>query len=292
MVAVPDVVVKTGSLAGRRITIDEEVTLGREGTDLVFEDDGEVSRRHAVVRSLSGRVEIEDLGSTNGTFVNERRIAGPTTLSSDDTVRIGQTILEVEAAPGAEATVVSEIPSDLRNRVPARPDQPKPGIAEEDVPTASLPRRDAVRTAATPTRRRDWRMWAAAIVLIALAIAAFFLFFGGNDFASAANDVCGPYAQRVERLQAPRGPVRGGVERLRRIRASAFDDLRSLDRPEEARRYFAAFSRTQAAISRLANSPGEGNARARRAYSSAAATERRAARELGIDGCAQLAVGL
>ena len=286
---VPDVVVKTGSLAGRRITIDREVTLGREGTDLVFEDDGEVSRRHAVVRWVDGRAEIEDLGSTNGTFVNERRISEPTSLSSGDTVRVGQTTLEVEAAPGAADTIVAEIPADLRNRVPAHAaDKSEGEVAEEDVPTASLPRRDAVRSAPASARRRDLRSWMAGLVLLALAVAAYFLFFGGDDFASAADEACAPYAERVDDLQTSRRPVRGVAQRLRRIRASALDDLRALDRPEEAKRYLTAFSRTQRAISRLANERGEGSTRARRAYSSAARAERNAAESLGLGSCAEL----
>jgi FHA domain len=285
---VAEIVVKSGPLAERRVTVDKAITLGRENTDLVFEDDGEVSRLHATVRPAGDGIEIEDHGSTNGTFVNENRIAEPTALSSGDTVRVGQTTLEVEAAPGAAETIVSDIPAELKTRAPARETE----AAEEDVPTASLRRRDAVRAVAKPARQRDLRMWAAAAVLIALAVAAYFLFFAGDDFASAADEVCGPYAERVDDMESSRGPLRSIAQRLRRIRASALDDLRALDRPEEAKPYFAAFSRTQAAISRLANSPGEGSARARRAYSSAAGTERQAARELGMGSCAQLAPGI
>jgi hypothetical protein len=286
---VADVVVKTGSLAGRRITVDKEVTLGREDTDLVFEDDGEVSRRHAALRPAGGRVEIEDLGSTNGTFVNDNRITGPTALSSGDKVRIGQTTLEVEAAPGAADTVVSEIPAALRDRAAARPDEAEAAAdVEEDVPTASLPQRDVARRAAAAEKQRDWRPWAAALVLIALAVAAFLLFFGGDDFASAANETCTPYAKRVDDLRISRGPHHAVFGQLHRIRASALDDLRALERPDDVTKYFAAFGKTQNAVSRLADSRGDRVARAQRRYSSAARAERRAAQDLGLDSCAQL----
>ena len=54
--------------------------------------DGEASRRHALLRpQADGTVVLEDLGSTNGTFVNGRRISGPVTLRGGERVRIGDT---------------------------------------------------------------------------------------------------------------------------------------------------------------------------------------------------------
>jgi hypothetical protein len=298
---VADVVVKTGSLAGRRITVDKEVTLGREDTDLVFEDDGEVSRRHAALRPAGGRVEIEDLGSTNGTFVNDNRITGPTALSSGDKVRIGQTTLEVEAAPGAADTVVSEIPAALRDRAAARPDEAEAAAdVEEDVPTASLPQRDVARRAAAAEKQRDWRPWAAALVLIALAVAAFLLFFGGDDFASAADEVCTPAARRVDALKLEPGGnprrLREALPRLRQIRSAALRDLEELDRPESADRFFAAFENTNRGIGMFARAISGGFSRrdgpnpsdTRQEFLAAARDERNAARELGLGSCAQL----
>jgi FHA domain len=294
---VPDLVVKTGALAGRRVTVDKEVTLGREDTDLVFEDDGEVSRRHAAFRPAGGRVEVEDLGSTNGTFVNDNRITGPTALSSGDKVRIGQTTLEVEAAPGAADTVVSGIPAALRDRAQARPGEAEEGAdVEEGVPTASLPQRDVARRRTTPERKRDWRPWIAAAVLIVLVVAAFFLFFGDDDFASAADEVCRPAARRVDALKLePGGNPRRLSEdmpRLRRIRSAALRDLEKLDRPESADRFFAAFENTNRRIAIFARAVSGGSARrvanARQEFLAAAQDERNAARELGPGSCAEL----
>jgi pSer/pThr/pTyr-binding forkhead associated (FHA) protein len=64
-------------------------------------DDPEVSRRHAVVRSADGGLEITDLGSLNGTFVNDGRIEGPRRLARGDLVRVGQTSyrIDVPASP-------------------------------------------------------------------------------------------------------------------------------------------------------------------------------------------------
>jgi pSer/pThr/pTyr-binding forkhead associated (FHA) protein len=75
--------------------IDGDVVIGREGADLTIEDP-ELSRRHARVRPVDGGVEVEDLGSTNGTFVNGARVTTPRRLTRGDVVRVGQTDFRVD----------------------------------------------------------------------------------------------------------------------------------------------------------------------------------------------------
>jgi pSer/pThr/pTyr-binding forkhead associated (FHA) protein len=89
-----------GTLAGKRFEVEGELTFGREGTDVLL-DDPQVSRRHAMVRIGAGGLQVEDLGSSNGTFVNGTRIAGPTPLRPGDEVRLGDTMLRVASAPEA-----------------------------------------------------------------------------------------------------------------------------------------------------------------------------------------------
>jgi pSer/pThr/pTyr-binding forkhead associated (FHA) protein len=112
MLGRPALVVASGSLAGERFEIDSELSLGREGTDIVL-DDREVSRRHGIVRPADGAAEIADLGSANGTFVNGERISAARRLVDGDIVRIGQTLLNFElSAPlsGSSATVIRRAP--------------------------------------------------------------------------------------------------------------------------------------------------------------------------------------
>lgn len=78
--------------------------LGRErgSADLVLDDPG-ISRRHAVVRDQGGRVTVEDLDSSNGTFVNGQRISGVVELGAADEIQLGGIILGVEGADAATA---------------------------------------------------------------------------------------------------------------------------------------------------------------------------------------------
>jgi len=70
-----------------------EVILGRETGDVVFSDDEFMSRRHVQIAFRNGRGHLEDLGSSNGTFL---RLRGPHGLSSGDLIRMGDELLRFE----------------------------------------------------------------------------------------------------------------------------------------------------------------------------------------------------
>ena len=72
------------------------VLIGRGSDCQLILDDDYVSTRHARVVSGDQGVYVEDLGSTNGTYVNGQRITAPTTITLADTVRIGKTIMRLE----------------------------------------------------------------------------------------------------------------------------------------------------------------------------------------------------
>lgn len=102
-------IVKEGPLAGQRFELGAERIIGRGGPGVVI-DDPEMSRRHAVIRDRGGRLEIEDLGSRNGTWVNGTRIAAPTPLDGGDTVKLGETTFEIEGIVRTTKTVASARP--------------------------------------------------------------------------------------------------------------------------------------------------------------------------------------
>src|SRR3954454_1010589 len=81
--------------AGPEFPARAGVSLGREGCDVVLHDP-EVSRRHAALRESASGLAIEDLGSTNGTFVNEVRVTGVVALNDGDKLRLGDTVLRLK----------------------------------------------------------------------------------------------------------------------------------------------------------------------------------------------------
>jgi predicted component of type VI protein secretion system len=122
-------VVTQGPLAGRKFELDRELVIGREGDEITI-DDSELSRRHAVVRPVEGGFEVDDLGSLNGTFVNGRRIDGVTRLAGGDSIKMGRSVLEIEAQVAhAPATMASAVPAP-----PAAPPASAPAPAASSVP--------------------------------------------------------------------------------------------------------------------------------------------------------------
>lgn len=80
------------------------VTLGRQAGNTVVLADSEVSRHHTTLYWQAGTYIIQDQGSVNGTYVNERRITAPQALRHGDTIRVGSTLFDVQLAPAADQT--------------------------------------------------------------------------------------------------------------------------------------------------------------------------------------------
>jgi len=97
--------------------------IGREeGADILL-DDPKVSRRHATVELVGGRVVLTDAGSTNGTWLNDSRLDGPVELRDGDRVRLGHVELrffDPGSAPTEPVGTLGYRPLVARNR-PAEP---------------------------------------------------------------------------------------------------------------------------------------------------------------------------
>jgi pSer/pThr/pTyr-binding forkhead associated (FHA) protein len=148
-VRMPGLRFTAGPLAGRRVEVTSALVLGRRAADLVIEDP-QVSRRHASVRPAGDALEVEDLGSLNGTWVNGTRIAGPTRLVPGDRVRVGDATFEVESRPTpatpveeapTPATPVEEAPTPVppAHAGPAPPAEPVPAPPAEPVAEPTPP---------------------------------------------------------------------------------------------------------------------------------------------------------
>ncbi|MGC3995330.1 MAG: FHA domain-containing protein [Propionicimonas sp.] len=85
-----------GKQAGLQLPLGEAVLIGRASDCQLILDDDYVSTRHARISRTPAGFQVEDLGSTNGTFVNNQRISAPTPFGVDDTLRIGRTLMGVE----------------------------------------------------------------------------------------------------------------------------------------------------------------------------------------------------
>ena len=84
-----------GPAKGKTLNLDGEITIGRSDKCNLVLDDTYVSQVHARVFARGESVMVEDLGSTNGTYVNRRRITAPAELQRGDQVKIGKTVLEM-----------------------------------------------------------------------------------------------------------------------------------------------------------------------------------------------------
>ncbi|OGO47120.1 MAG: hypothetical protein A2Z30_04105 [Chloroflexi bacterium RBG_16_64_43] len=101
-------VMRSGPTPGKVFELNKEIaTIGREASADIVIADPEVSRAHARLVLKQGGVIIEDLGSTNGTFVNKQRITAPRAISPGDEITLGESIVLGVETEGVAATVVA-----------------------------------------------------------------------------------------------------------------------------------------------------------------------------------------
>jgi pSer/pThr/pTyr-binding forkhead associated (FHA) protein len=136
-------IMRSGPTPGAAFMLEgDQLTIGRDATNDIVINDAEISRRHARLTFQGGKYVLEDLGSTNGTFVNGQRLAGPRVLKAGEVVSFGEQIIlvfEVNTVD-AGATMVSPraaaVPSVSR---PAMPPPPAPAEYAGSVPASPAP---------------------------------------------------------------------------------------------------------------------------------------------------------
>jgi pSer/pThr/pTyr-binding forkhead associated (FHA) protein len=159
-----------GPQAGRRIPVSGPLELGRDpGASAQLLEDERVSRRHARLTPAEGGVLVEDLDSTNGTFVNGDEIHSPARLVPGDKLLVGVTLLELRTAAqvAARPTAVVRVPEPLA--IP----QPKPDYLLDE--PAPAPRADQLYPLLDRATKRKARLAPLAIViLVALVVMIYF----------------------------------------------------------------------------------------------------------------------
>jgi hypothetical protein len=177
-------VMRSGPNTGKVYPLEAgELTIGRDAGNGVAINDAEVSRKHAQLNLHGSAYVIQDLGSTNGTFVNGQRVTATQVLNPGDTVSFGENIvLQYEAAYDPNATVIgSKVP---KTAVPVQRPAPTPApapapfsfSAPAPAPVYSGQVPAAPVLVAAPAKKRGSRAWIiiviAVVILLCLCVVA------------------------------------------------------------------------------------------------------------------------
>jgi len=173
-----------GPDAGKQIVVDHAIVIGRAPeSDLVL-DDGEVSGKHVrVTPAPDGSATVEDLESTNGTFVNQNELEGPARLDPGDQLLVGISVLELRTRQdiASRASAVIQIPPAMA-MAPREPTYVNPAVASANLAPAPPPA-SASGDVAHPTvdkyldvkvRRRAQLAPLALFTLVAIALILYF----------------------------------------------------------------------------------------------------------------------
>jgi pSer/pThr/pTyr-binding forkhead associated (FHA) protein len=184
-------VMRSGPTVGKVYPLEAaEISIGRDSSNMVAINDAEVSRRHARMELRGPAYMIQDLGSTNGTFVNGTRITGMQALNPGDTVAFGEgivlayesaiidvdaTVLSAKAPPTAiqrpvpaPAPTPMPVPEPVFSR-PAPPPEPAPiptPAYSGQVPTGPV----LMPPAAAPKKKRKFPIWLIIVIILLVII--------------------------------------------------------------------------------------------------------------------------
>ncbi len=175
-------VMRTGPIPGKIFDLGKnELTIGRDISNDIVISDVEVSRKHARLMVQAGGFVLEDMGSTNGTFVNGQRLVGPYGLRGGETIMLGENVsLTFELSYDVDATVVSmpvppPTPAIVYSPPPPRQagDQASPQVYAGQIPAG--PAELSNFADLTPEERPAKKTWiwvgCGCLVLLCIALA-------------------------------------------------------------------------------------------------------------------------
>jgi pSer/pThr/pTyr-binding forkhead associated (FHA) protein len=181
-------VIRSGPNTGKVFPLDApEIIVGREASNRVAINDAEVSRKHAKLTLHGSAYVIQDLGSTNGTFVNGQRITSTRVLNPGDSVSFGENIvLGYEGIVDPNVTVIASAPlpktaAPIQRPAPApvftppvpapayTPPTPTPSYSSR-VPAAPLP-------AESLQEKKKFPIWVIIVITLVVLICACVGFF-------------------------------------------------------------------------------------------------------------------
>jgi predicted component of type VI protein secretion system len=172
-------VMRSGPTVGKEFPLEaQEISIGRDSTNTVAISDAEVSRRHARMEFRGSAYAIQDLGSTNGTFVNGARVSGMQQLNPGDVVSFGEGIvLAYEAVSDYNATVLSSKPDQMtvQQPLPASIPEPAPAPAFRPAPapvySGQVPAGPVPKPAPVPAKaKKKFPVWLIILIILLLII--------------------------------------------------------------------------------------------------------------------------
>jgi pSer/pThr/pTyr-binding forkhead associated (FHA) protein len=89
-------VIEPAETKGQTYELADELTVGRAAGCQITMDDTYVSQLHARVFRRDGQLYVEDLGSTNGTYLNRKKVTAPIAIRKGDRLQIGRTVMELQ----------------------------------------------------------------------------------------------------------------------------------------------------------------------------------------------------
>lgn len=190
-------VMRSGPSVGKVYPLDKnEVFLGRDLNNDIVINDPEISRRHSRLFLQGNSYVLEDMGSTNGTFVNGQRLMGPHVLRPGDVVTFGERLsLVFESSDfDQDATMVSGVPrspygaTQVPDQQPLAYDPPLPRQQPEprqQAPASYAGQVPAAFQVDTPLpEKRSPMIWIIAVIILLLlcVCVAGFLFLAPKEF--------------------------------------------------------------------------------------------------------------
>jgi predicted component of type VI protein secretion system len=165
-------VMRSGPTPGATFSLEgDQLVIGRDSSSGVAINDAEISRKHARLNFQGGKYVIEDLGSTNGTFVNGQRLVSPVVLKSGDVVSLGeQIVLMYEALSGDPGETVISARKVAARSAPVPAPMPSPAPQQYYSSPVSAPM--APPPIARPANNLPIFIVAGVVVLICLCVGA------------------------------------------------------------------------------------------------------------------------
>lgn len=173
----PQIVMRSGPIPGSSYYLDKaEVSIGRDQSNDITVLDSEISRRHARFIVKTDGVYIEDLGSTNGTFLNGVRLSAPKLLANGDLITLAENTamsFEWEQAP----VYAQQVPTYGAHSVVEEIEQTRPEPVYQSVEQPRTQRPISPQPSSDGKARRPWFANCLIIALVIIVIIALVLTF-------------------------------------------------------------------------------------------------------------------